>query len=99
MTYLHQFYGLNPGDSRYRSKLRNIIQNIFSSELISVKVKTNTTEIFLRKIVFDNTVHYSIDKDSPTNEVTSIIISDIVSYCKTLPEMSWLAKIEEIERI
>ena len=100
MTYLHQFYGLNPGGSRYRSKLKSRIQNIFPSELIFVKVKTNTTEItVLRKIAFDNTVHYSIDKNSPTNEVTSIIISDIVSYCKTLPEMSWPPKIEEIERI
>ena len=32
------------------------------------------------------------------NEVASTVNSDIVSYCKTLPEMSWTPKIEEIER-
>ena len=99
MTYLHQLYGLNPGDSRYRSKLKSSIKNIFPSELIFVKVKTNTAEIVLSKTVFDNTVHYSTDKDSPTNDVASTIKSDIVSYRKTLPEMSWPLKIEKIERI
>ena len=99
MTYLHQLYGLNPGDSRYRSKLKSRIQNIFPSELIFVKVKTNIAEIVLSKTVFDNIIHYSIDKDSSINEVASIIKLDIVSYCKTLPEMSWPPKIEEIERI
>ena len=99
MTYLHQLYGLNPGDKRYRSKLKSRIQNIFPSELIFVKVKTNTAEIVLSKNVFDNTVHYSTDKDSPTNDVASTIKSDIVSYRKNLPEMSWPLKIEKIERI
>ena len=99
MTYLYQLYGLNPGDSRYKSKLKSRIQNIFPSELIFVKVKTNTAEIVLSKTVFDNTIHYSIDKDSSLNEIASIIKSDIVSYCKTLPEMSWPPQIEEIERI
>ena len=98
MTYLHQLYRLNPGDSRYRNKLKSRIQNIFPSELIFAKVKTNTAEVVLRKTVCDNTVHYSIDKDSSINEVASIIKLDIVSYCKTLPEMSWPPKIEEIER-
>ena len=98
MTYLYQLYGLNPGDSRYKSKLKSRIQNIFPSELIFVKVKTNIAEIVLSKTVFDNIIHYSIDKDSSINEVASIIKLDIVSYCKTLPEMSWPPKIEEIER-
>ena len=92
MTYLHQLYGLNPGGSRYRSKLKSRIQNIFPSELIFVKVKTNIAEIVLSKTVFDNIIHYSIDKDSSINEVASIIKLDIVSYCKTLPEMSWPPK-------
>ena len=99
MTYLYQLYGLNPGDSRCRSKLKSSIQNIFPSELIFVKVKTNTAEIVLSKTVFDNTVYYSIEKVSSINEVASIIKLDIVSYCKTLPEMSWPPKIEEMERI
>ena len=99
MTYLYQLYRLNPGDSRCRSKLKSSIQNIFPSELIFAKVKTNTAEVVLRKTVCDNTVHYSIDKDSSINEVASIIKLDIVSYCKTLPEMSWPPKIEEMERI
>ena len=99
MTYLYQLYGLNPGDSRYKSKLKSRIQNIFPSELIFVKVKTNIAEIVLSKTVFDNIIHYSIDKDSSINEVASIIKSDIVSYCQTLPEISWPLKIEEIEII
>ena len=99
MTYLHQLYVLNPGGSRYRSKLKSRIQNIFPSELIFVKVKTNTAEIVLSKTVFDNTVQYSTDKDSLTNDVASTIKSDIVSYRKPLPEMSWPLKIEKIERI
>ena len=64
MTYLHQLYGLNPGDSRYKSKMKSRIQNIFPLELIFVKVKTNSAEIVLSKTVFGNTLHYSIDKDS-----------------------------------
>ena len=99
MTYLHQLYGLNPGDSKCRRKLKSRTQNIFPSELIFVKVKTNTAEIVLSKTVFDNTVRYSINKDSSINEVASIIKSDIVSYCKTPPETSWPPKTEEIERI
>ena len=79
--------------------MKSRIQNIFPSELIFVKVKTNTAETVLRKTVFDNTTHYSIDKDSSINEVAFIIKSDIVSYCKTLPEMSRSPKIEEIDRI
>ena len=82
MTYLHQLYGLNPGDSRYRSKLKSRKQNIFPSELIFVKVKTNTAEIVLSKTVFDNTVHYSTDKDSPTNDVASTSKSDIAVTAK-----------------
>ena len=78
--------------------MKSSIKNIFPSELIFVKVKTNTAEIVLSKTVFDNTVYYSIDKVSSINEVASIIKLDIVSYCKTLPEMSWPPKIEEIER-
>ena len=78
--------------------MKSRIQNIFPSELIFVEVKTNTAEIILRKTIFDNTAHYSFDKDLSINEVASTINSDIVSYCKTLPEMSWTPKIEEIER-
>ena len=44
--------------------MKSRIQRIFSSELIFVKVKTNSAEIVLSKTVFENTVHYSIDKDS-----------------------------------
>ena len=79
--------------------MKSSIKNIFPSELIFVKVKTNTAEIVLSKTVFDNTVHYSIDKDSSVNEVASVIKSDIARYRQTLPEMSWPPKIEEIERI
>ena len=79
--------------------MKSRIQNVFPPELIFVKVKTNIAEIVLSKTVFGNTAHYSIDKDSSINEVASIIKLDIASYCKTLPEMSWPPKIEEIERI
>ncbi|MEM7299099.1 MAG: hypothetical protein AAF391_12640, partial [Bacteroidota bacterium] len=99
MTFLHQLYGLCPGDSRYRNKLKSRIQNSFPLQLLFITAKTNTTEIVISKTIFDNAVHPSIDKYSSIVEVASTIRTDIKTHCENLPEMSWPPNIKELERI
>ena len=99
MIFLHELYGLNPGDSRYRSKLKNRIQTCFPTELLFVTANANKAEIVINKTVFDNGVHHSIDKETSIKEVASTIRSDIITYCNSLPEMSWPPKIAEMEKI
>lgn len=99
MIVLHNIYGLNPGDCRYRSKLKKMIEQSFSSQLLFVTAKANTAEIVISQSVFQNGLHHSVDKKSSIVEVASVLRADIIAYCSNLPELSWPPKIKELEEI
>ena len=45
MLVLHEIYGLNPGDTRYRNKLKSRIQQAFPNKIAFLTAKHNVSEI------------------------------------------------------
>ena len=98
MRLLHEIYGLNVGDCRYRGKLKKKIECAFPNELAFVAAKVNTAEVVICKSVFESTYHCSIDKTTTVDEAALLLRKDILEYSSSLPQQSWPPRVDELEQ-
>ena len=95
MTVLHELFGLQPNDSRYRNKLKNRFQSTFPDQLYFLTAKANTADIVISASAVD--AHEDdIKRDSNIVKVADFLRDDILEYSKNIPKLSWPPSLDEL---
>ena len=95
MKVIHNIYELGVDDSRYRSKLKQRLQNHFKDRISFLTPKEKACDIVIPKSCLDaSAVHYDIIKT--VKVAATHIREEILKKNKDLPEVNWPPSIEEL---
>ena len=95
MKVIHNIYELGVDDSRYRSKLKQRLQNHFKDRISFLTPKEKACDIVIPKSCLDaSAVHYDITKTAKV--AATHIREEILKKTEDLPEVNWPPSIEEL---
>ena len=90
MNVMQEIYSIGMRDKRYQGKLKKRIEKQFPVQLIFVTAKVNNPEVVISNMVFQDTIHYSVNKNKTVEKAASLIREDIKDQCTVNPdETSW----------
>lgn len=95
MGVLHSVYDLHVDDSRYRAKLKRRIQNDFKDAVSFFSVGKNLPDMVINTALPVEEIAFH-DKQGCVIKAAEYLRNDILTYCETLPELSWPPTIEEL---
>ena len=95
MSVLHDIYGLNPGDTRYRSRLKARIQSDFKDKLYFLIIDRNTPEIVINREAIDSHTLFN-DSAHIVEQAAMLLRGDILNYASSIPELSWPIDLDEL---
>ena len=89
-------FGLRPGDSRYRSKLKSRLEKDFSDKLSFLSIAKN-----IPAIVVDSSIHAAeiqfIDKAGYIIKAAEYLREDILNQSEILPALTWPPDLDELK--
>ena len=87
MSVLHAIYGLNPGDKRYRNKLKGRIQSYFKEKLYFLFIDKNTPEVVINREAIES--HTLFNDSAHIVELAAMLLrGDILNYASSIPELA-----------
>ena len=95
MNILHELYGLQPNDSRYRHVLKKRLQEKFPDQLCFLTAKSNTAEVVINASAV-NAHKDDMKTDSNILKVAEHLRNDISKYSKKLPELRWPPTVNDL---
>ena len=96
MAALHELYGLNVGDSRYRSKLKTILTDKFPNQLSFIPIHHNKPDVVMSTEAISDYFQLP-DNTAMLEQADTIIRNDILNYCTAIPDVSWPPDISELQ--
>ena len=81
ITVLHELYGLEIGDCRYRHTLKWWLQEHFPGQLFSLAPKPTKPEVFMNSGTI-NGQHITVDRQININNVAEQLRDDIINHIK-----------------
>ena len=84
MSVLHAIYGLNPGDTRYRSKLKGRIQSVFKEKLYFLFIDKNTPEVVINREAIESHIFFN-DSAHIVEQAAMLFRGDILNLTE-IPE-------------
>ena len=84
MSVLHAIYGLNPGDTRYRSKLKGRIQSDFKEKLYFLFIDKNTPEVVINREAIESHTLFN-DSAHIVEQAAMLLRGDILNLTE-IPE-------------
>ena len=94
MANIHNAYALHPNDTRYRSKLKERIENDYKKQLLFVKVKNNSPDVVISSKALDS--HLILNENEVLLKEAAVILrNDILNYLNNMSEVAWPPDIEK----
>ena len=94
MANIHNAYALHPNDTRYRSKLKERIENDYKKQLLFVKFKNNSPDVVISSKALLDT--HLILNEVLLKEAAVILRNDILDYLNNMSEIAWPPDIENL---
>ena len=95
MANIHNAYALHPNDTRYRSKLKERIENDYTKQLLFVKVKNNSPDVVISSKALDS--HLILNENEVLLKEAAVILrNDILDYLNKMSEVAWPPDIENL---
>ena len=95
MAVLHNIYGLQINDTRYRSKLKGRILNEFKDKLTFLSVHGKKSEIVIDATVPASEIGFE-NRNGCILKAAEYIRQEILQYASNLPELSWPPQLDEL---
>ena len=96
---LHEIFGLNPGDRRYRKNLKLRIEDHFKEEVMFLSSPSSSQYILVGKNTFDSNPMTCLSVDENIRYVAEYLKSEIIKQSKDLPEVGWPATFDELSDV
>ena len=95
MRVLHELYKLNPEDTRYRSKLKSRLLNMYKESITFLKPQKNQAEIVINTdvLVEHNT---EVNSTNCLRKAAEYLRDDIIRFASSLPNCSWPPLVDEL---
>ena len=77
MNVLQEIYGVGMEEKRYQGKLKKGIEDQFSDQLIFITAKINNPEVVIGNQVFQDTIHYPVNKNTTVEKAAFLIRENI----------------------
>ena len=88
MKTLHTIYGGKVNDKRYRGKLKLLIKNKFSDEVIFFRSSYHRLEVIISKVAVIQNFHDVSNKDIYLKKAADYLQQDILKYAEEVPSES-----------
>ena len=95
MKVVHDIFGLETEDTRYRSKLKSRIKTTFPSKLYFLTVNSNIPEVVINASAIDSHITFN-DHSHIIQQAARYLREDILEYVSTKPELTWPISLEEV---
>ena len=95
MKVLHDIFGLETEDTRYRSKLKTRIETAFPNKLYFLKVANNIPEIVINAGAIDNHITFN-DRNHIIQQAALYLRKDIIEFASSRPELTWPISVEDV---
>ena len=97
MRILHDLFGANTEDTRYRSKLKARIQAAYPDKLFFLTVDANTAEVVTSAFANAIKSHTLInDREHYLMQAAECLRQDILDYAQSIPDLTWPPSINEV---
>ena len=91
MAVLHELYGVEIGDCRYRHTLKKWLQENFPGQLLFLAPKPTKTEVVINSSTI-NAQHLTVDRQININNVAEQLRDDIINHIKNRPTTVMMIK-------
>eukprot|EP00795_Rhopilema_esculentum_P011282 gene11282-21474_t len=95
MSVLHGILRLNPGDTRYRSKLKGRIQSDFKEKLYFLFIDKNTPEVVINRKAIESQTLLS-DSAQIVEQAAMLLRGEILNYASSILELAWPIDLDEL---
>jgi formyltetrahydrofolate synthetase len=93
-------YGLDKEDSRLRGKVKQMLLQEFTNELLFVTVSNNDAQVVISKNVLTNATKDSFmmqNKDFVLKEAAKFIKHDILALIQSVPDLPWSPTVDSLQ--
>ena len=97
MGILHSIYGLQPGDPRYRSKLKSRLKKDYSSKLAFLSGRINMPAIVVDATIPASDLEFD-NKEACIMKAAEYLREDILEQSENFPELTWPPDIDELQK-
>ena len=95
MNILHEIYGLEVGDNRYRNKLKVRLKDDFKEKISFVAVSHETAEVVIPSYFLDG-AFLNDSRVTTIKNAAKYLREEIKNTFKSLPEVKWPPSIQEL---
>ena len=88
MKTLHEIYGLNVTDVRYRGKLKSRIENKYKNRILFLQPQKNIPLVLINANISLSEINFTNNKECIVKSA-EYLREDIIRYSENLPELSW----------
>ena len=88
MKTLHEIYGLNVTDVRYRGKLKSRIENEYKDRILFLQTQKNIPLVLVSANISLSEINFTNNKECIVKSA-EYLREDIIQYSENLPELSW----------